>query len=337
GERAQKGRFREFYQCDIDIIGKDKLDPLYDAEIPAVIHAIFSQLDIGPVTINVSNRKILLGLAQAHNVSEEAQTQLLRAIDKLDKIGADAVKEQLQALSLNAALVEPLMALISQKGTQLQVLQALQNTACTHDTFQAGVAELRAMSEMLAEMHVPQDVVAINLAIARGLDYYTGTVYETFLNNAPDFGSICSGGRYENLAGHYTKSHLPGVGISIGATRLFDYLQRSQWQGLQHNIQHVLVANLSPALRADYLALATACRQWGLNTEVYLENAKLDKQLRYADKTGVPIMLLLGDDEKKNGTVVVKHLAKRTQETVLRADLGKTLAVLMGEKSLAVE
>jgi histidyl-tRNA synthetase len=329
GERAQKGRFREFYQCDIDVTGKDKLDPIFDAEMPAIIAQVFGELNIGEFVINFSNRKILLGLAAALGINTDQQALVLREIDKLDKIGGDKVREALIALGMSGGDAEKMLRLVGLKGSKTQILAALQAEAIDQPQFVEGVTELTAVVAALTAMGVPEHRTNLNLAIARGLDYYTGTVYETFLTAAPQLGSICSGGRYENLASHYTKSKLPGVGISIGATRLFDYLRSNNWQGLNRNSLQVLVANLDPALRSDYLALATQLRVGGINTEVYLETAKLDKQLKYADRIGVPFCILLGGDEKARGSVTLKHLHTKQQDNVPLSNLVQVLQNLL--------
>jgi histidyl-tRNA synthetase len=323
GERAQKGRFREFYQCDIDVIGKDKLDPAYDAEIPAIIAGIFSELDVGAFTINFSNRKILFGLFAALGYDAEAQKLSLREIDKLDKIGQDKVAENLAGLGMKAADIQRVLRLVTFCGLNTEVIALLQAENIEHPVFEAGVQEAAATVQALASLGVPEEQAQLNLAIARGLDYYTGTVYETSINAHPEFGSVCSGGRYEDLAGLYTNSHLPGVGISIGATRLFDLLRSTGWTErfattkLATTVQ-VLITQMQTDALHDALVLATQLRQAGLNTEVYLEPAKLDKQLRYADRARIPVALLIGEAEQAEGKVLVKHLLEKKQESVSR-------------------
>lgn len=323
GERAQKGRFREFYQCDIDVIGKDKLDPAYDAEIPAIIAGIFSELDVGAFTINFSNRKILFGLFAALGYDAEAQKLSLREIDKLDKIGQEKVAENLAGLGMKAEDIQRVLRLVTFRGLNADVIALLQAENIEHPVFVAGVQEAAATVLALAALGVPEEQAQLNLAIARGLDYYTGTVYETSINAHPEFGSVCSGGRYEDLAGLYTKSHLPGVGISIGATRLFDLLRNTGWTERfattkRATTVQVLITQMQPDALHDALVLATQLRQAGLNTEVYLEPAKLDKQLRYADRAGIPVALLIGEAEQAEGKVLVKHLLEKKQESVPR-------------------
>ncbi len=322
GERPQKGRMREFYQCDIDVIGKDKLDSAYDAEIPAVIVQIFQELGIEDFTINFSNRKILLGLLESWGIGEkETQILALREIDKLDKIGAVKVRGAIVGLGLEGAYADKLLKLLELKGSNEEMIQALQEMGIEYPSFQEGLIELSKVVSSLKALGVEEKYTRINLAIARGLDYYTGTVYETLLDNHPEVGSICSGGRYEDLASLYTRSKLPGVGISIGATRLYDQLSSL---GLLPQVPHstqILITQMDASLAGAYLSLATDLRNVGFTVENYLEPAKLDKQLKYANKSGVPIAILLGETEAANGTVLVKELAYKKQTEVKRDDL----------------
>lgn len=314
GERAQRGRFREFYQCDIDVIGKDKLDAGYDAEVPAIIVQIFEELKIGNFTIHFSNRKILLGLLAGFGVEDREQQKLiLREVDKLDKVGVVKVREALVALRLKEEYAEHLLSLIAHQGTKDEVLAALSHLKCDHPVFQQGVQEVTRMIGALRALNVPENRTKLNLAIARGLDYYTGTVYETLMDDHPEFGSVCSGGRYEDLASFYTKSKLPGVGISIGLTRLFDQLNAHGLLPKVPNTVQILVLQLDPKLSETYLALATDLRRAGFRVENYLEPSKLDKQLKYADKTGIPVGLLIGENEKARNTIIVKDLVHKTQ------------------------
>lgn len=320
GERAQKGRFREFYQCDIDVIGKDKLDAAYDAEIPAIIAGIFTELAVGAFTIHFSNRKILFGLFAALGYDEDIQKLCLREIDKLDKIGHEKVAENLATLGMKPADVARVLRLVTFRGHNQEVIGLLQAENIDQAIFAAGLQEAAATVAALQALGVPEGQAQLNLAIARGLDYYTGTVYETTINVHPEFGSVCSGGRYEDLASLYTKSRLPGVGISIGATRLFDLLRSTGWAEKFGTTVQVLIAQLMPERRNDDLALATRLRAAGLNVEVYLEPAKLDKQLRYADRAGIPVVLMVGAEEQAAGLVQVKHMqSQRSGKVALDA------------------
>lgn len=330
GERAQKGRFREFYQCDIDVIGKDKLDPSYDAELPAIIVRIFEELKIGDFTIHFSNRKVLLGLLADDGIEDkEKQTLILREIDKLDKIGADKVRVSLAEFGLSAAAADGLLRLIGHKGANEEVLADLRAHKAAHPVFRQGVAELAQMVDALKALGVAEKRVKLDLKIARGLDYYTATVYETLIDAHPEFGSVCSGGRYDDLAGLYTKSKLPGVGLSIGLTRLYDQLHASNLLPNLPSSVHVLVTQMDPQLSAAYLALAAELRHAGFNVENYLEPAKLEKQLKYADRAGIPFVILLGSDEKARGTVIVKDLAAKAQFEVTPAALIEKLRSLL--------
>jgi histidyl-tRNA synthetase len=326
GERAQRGRFREFYQCDIDIIGKDKLSAAYDAELPAIIVRIFEELKVGDFTIHFSNRKILRGLLAGYDVAdEEKQKLILREVDKLDKIGAGKVREGIIALGLAEKNADDLLALIAHKGSKDEVLSALKKLQISDPLFQQGVAEVTHMVDALRALGVPEARTRLNLAIARGLDYYTGTVYETLIDAHPEFGSICSGGRYDDLASHYTRSTLPGVGISIGLTRLFELLQAYNILAVAPPTVQILIAQLDPQLQYRVLPLATQLRDAGFRVETWLEISKLDKQIKYADKTGIPVVLMLGPDENAKDTIIVKEMLTKKQTSMKCDELIKFL------------
>ncbi|MGA9341774.1 MAG: histidine--tRNA ligase [Rhodanobacteraceae bacterium] len=329
GERAQRGRFREFYQCDIDVIGKDELSIRYDAEIPAVIYSVFNELGIGPFVIQLNNRKLMRGYFESLGVvGADQQTQVLREVDKLDKRGIDHVRSQLtgDAFGLNATAADRILDFVALRSTSLHdALDRLDEFPAGNAIFEQGRQELREVLGLLRAFGVPESHFALNLSIARGLDYYTGTVYETHLVNQPQIGSICSGGRYENLAGHYTKSHLPGVGISIGATRLFWQLRDAGLLGRSLSTVAVLIAQLDEEHMADYLAIANELRAAGINTEIVLEPLKLAKQFKYADRAGIRFVLVLGPDEITRGVVTIKDLASAVQTEVARANLIATL------------
>jgi histidyl-tRNA synthetase len=328
GERAQRGRFREFYQCDIDVIGKDTLSPRFDAEIPAVIAAVFEQLAIGEFTIQLNHRKLLRGWFEGLGIAGEAQLLVLRELDKLDKRGAEAVRATLagEGFGLSAEVVERLMAFSQVRARgQAGALAALEALGPGTPLFEEGRAELRAIFAQLAALGVPDARYALNLSIARGLDYYTGVVYETTLDAYPQIGSICSGGRYENLAGHYTRSKLPGVGISIGLTRLFYQLREAGLLAAADSSVDVLVALLDDADLADMLALSQQLRAAGLNVETQLEPRKLKKQLEYADKAGIRCVLLRGADEAARGVAAVRDLRRGEQYDLPLAGLAQAL------------
>ncbi len=314
GERAQRGRFREFYQADIDIIGDGKLDIMNEAEIPAIIYRVFRGFGLTRFQIRVNNRKILNGFYAMEGLAEKSG-DIMRTVDKLDKIGADKVKVILcDDCGLTDVQAEEILKFIAIRGTNDQVLAALEGYTGRNEMFDAGVEELKAVTRNLSAFGVPEENFAVDLTIARGLDYYTGTVYETTLLDHPEIGSVCSGGRYDNLAGFYTDKALPGVGISIGLTRLFYVLDE---QGL--------INEENPAAPADVLvlpmtedvakavSLAETLRQAGLRVQLYGEQKKFKQKMSYADKLGVPFVALLGEDEIAEGVCSVKNMQTGAQ------------------------
>lgn len=331
GERAQRGRFREFYQCDIDVIGKDALSVRYDAELPAVIHAVFSELAIGKFTIQLNNRRLMRGFFESLGVRDpQLQTGVLREVDKLDKRGADHVRETLvgEGFSLAADVVARILDFVRVRSTgHDDALARLAALGQGSDELNRGVAELREVLELVKSLGVPETHYALNFSIARGLDYYTGTVYETTLDDFPQIGSICSGGRYENLASHYTKSKLPGVGISIGLTRLFWQLREADLVDTAESSVEVLVSQMDEERLPTYLAIASELRAGGLNVEVQLEPRKLARQFQYADRAGIRFVVIVGEDEEARGVVSVKDLRRAEQFEVARPDLARTLRV----------
>jgi histidyl-tRNA synthetase len=343
GERAQRGRFREFYQCDIDVIGKDALSVRFDAEIPAVIHAVFSELDIGAFTIQLNNRKLMRGFFEAQGVADgELQALVLREVDKLDKRGEVHVRQTLmgEGFGLSAEAVDRIMQFVKFRSTtHAQALGGLDKVindaqASGNDSqfLHEGVAELREVLELVRAMGVPESNYALNFSIARGLDYYTGTVYETTLDDYPQIGSICSGGRYENLASHYTKSKLPGVGISIGLTRLFFQLRDAGLLGASTgSTVQVLVTQMDAAHLPHCLAVASDLRRAGYNTEVVMEPGKLARQFKYADRAGIRFVVVLGEDEIAQDTVTVKDMQREDQFTVARHELAGALRVELAQ------
>ncbi|MGV8930664.1 MAG: histidine--tRNA ligase [Luteimonas sp.] len=330
GERAQRGRFREFYQCDIDVVGKDALSTRYDAEIPAVIAAVFEALAIGEFTIALNHRKLLRGYFEGQGIEDAQQASVLREIDKLDKRGEQAVCATLagDGFDLPAPVIERLMAFsrVRSHGHD-DALAKLDALGAGTALFEEGRAELRDVLQRLKAMGVPESRYAINLSIARGLDYYTGLVYETVLDAHPQIGSICSGGRYDNLASHYTKSKLPGVGISIGLTRLFWQLREAGLIATADSSVDVLVTMLDDADLDHALALSQQLRAAGLNVETQLEPRKLAKQLQYADRAGIRFVVIRGGDEAAKGVVAVKDLRRGEQFEVADAELARTLRI----------
>jgi len=331
GERAQRGRFREFYQCDIDVVGKDQLSVRYDAELPAVIYSVFLDLGIGPFTIQINNRKLMRGFLETLGIGDaEKQALVLREVDKLDKRGADAVRSTLtgKSFALPVPIADKLLAFVQTRSTSsADAIAKLDALESGNAALEQGKAELKEVLALVQAFGVPETHFALNHSIARGLDYYTGTVYETTLNDHPEIGSICSGGRYENLASHYTKSKRPGAGISIGVTRLFWQLREAGLIASGHSTVQVLVAQMDEAELPRYLALASELRSAGINTEVVIEPAKLARQFKYADRAGIRFVLVSGPDEIAKEVVTVKDLRKENQFEVARRKIAETLRV----------
>ncbi|HVI59796.1 MAG TPA: histidine--tRNA ligase [Luteimonas sp.] len=334
GERAQRGRFREFHQCDIDVIGKDTLSPRFDAEIPAVIAAVFEALDIGAFTIQLNHRKLLRGFFEGQGIEGDRQVAVLREIDKLDKRGEDAVRATLvgEGFGLSPEVADRLLAFSRVRSSgHDDALAKLDALGPGTPLFEEGRDELCELLGRLRAMGVAEARYAINLSIARGLDYYTGMVYETTLDAWPQIGSICSGGRYDDLASHYTKSKLPGVGISIGLTRLFFQLRDAGLVAGAESTVDVLVALLDDAGLDHALALSQRLRAAGLNVETQLEPRKLARQLQYADRAGIRFAAIRGDDEAARGVVAVKDLRSGEQFEVAEAELAATLMARRAE------
>ncbi|MDO5504800.1 MAG: histidine--tRNA ligase [Pseudoxanthomonas suwonensis] len=329
GERAQRGRFREFYQCDIDIIGKDGLSIRHDAEIPAVINTVFERLAIGEFTIWLNHRKLLRGWFEGQGIADgDQQVAVLRELDKLDKRGEDAVRATLagEGFGLPIQAVDALMAFAAIRSDgHDDAIAKLDALGAGTPLFEEGRDELKQVLAQLRALGVPQSRYAINLSIARGLDYYTGIVYETMLDAHPQIGSICSGGRYDNLAGHYSKSRLPGVGISIGLTRLFWQLREAGLVATADSSVHVLVALMDDASLADALGLSQLLREAGLNVETQLEARKLGRQLQYADRAGIRFVVIRGEDERARGVVAVKDLRHGEQLELAESELAAVL------------
>ena len=326
GERAQRGRFREFYQADIDIIGDDKLDILNEAEIPAIIYQVFRGFGLTRFQIRVNNRKILGGFYHMLGLSEKSG-DIMRTVDKLDKIGKEKVGEILREdCGLTQEETAQILEFMAISGTNDQVLSALSGYRGRNEMFDQGLDELEAVTRNLAAFGVPQENFGVDLTIARGLDYYTGTVYETTLLDHPEIGSVCSGGRYDNLAGYYIDKALPGVGISIGLTRLFYVLDE---QGLLNDKLPTAPADaLVLPMTADpapAIALAQSLREEGLRVQLYGEQKKFKQKMTYADKLGVPFVVLLGEDELAQGKCSVKNMTTGEQVTVTASEAAQLM------------
>lgn len=315
GERPQKGRFREFYQADIDIIGDGELSIMNDAEIPSIIYTTFKNLGFDDFTIRINNRKILNGLFEYLNIVE-LSTEIMRIIDKLEKIGKENVKLELLKLNIEEEIVDKILEFISISGDNEEKIEALEKLNIKNEVFEKGLFELKEVVKYIRLFGVPEGNFSIDLTIARGLDYYTGTVYETFLDNYREIGSVCSGGRYDNLAENYTDKSLPGVGIAIGVTRLFDQLNDLKLiKTEKESISDVLVISTSDDV-SECLPIANTFRKEGINTEVYMNDKKMKAKFKYADKLKIPYVAIIGEDEVKENKVSLKNLVTGKQDTI---------------------
>ena len=335
GERAQRGRFREFYQADIDVIGDGKLDIINEAEIPSIIYRTFTTFGLTKFVIRVNNRKILNGFYAILGLTEKSG-DIMRTVDKLDKIGAEKVRELLigEEIGVPADAADEILKFIDITGSNADVIAALEGYRGRNEVFDAGLDELKTVTAYLPEFGVPEENFAVDLTIARGLDYYTGTVYETTLVEHPEIGSVCSGGRYDNLAEYYTDKALPGVGISIGLTRLFYVLQE---QGM---LSDELVTAPADALiipMTDNLSFAvqtaTTLRNAGLRTQLYTEQKKFKAKMSYADKLGFPFVVLIGEDEIAAGKVALKDMSTGVQTLCTPAEAAAAVTAALAEKN----
>lgn len=321
GEKAQKGRYREFYQADIDIIGKGELSLANDAECPVVIYNIFKKLDFGEFVINLNNRKIVSGLLSELKL-EDRKEEIMRLIDKLDKIGQEKMIEELQLLGVGKLQLKALLDFMSIRGNIASQIQSLNSLKINNEQYRIGVSELQEVISLILAQGVPEKNIAINLSIVRGLDYYTGTVFETFLTDCPSIGSVCSGGRYDNLAEFYTKEKLPGVGISIGLTRLFYQLnEKNLIKTTNTSGVDVLILPMGNDLLPYAYKVANKVRNSGKRVQVYLEDKKFKNKLAYADKLQIPFVIIIGEDEAKANVVTLKNMQTHTQETVVISNL----------------
>ena len=326
GEKAQRGRYREFYQCDIDIIGDGKLSIINDAEMPLVIYNTFKELGFDDFTICINNRKILNGLFASLELKNEA-TEILRIIDKIEKIGAIRVKEELLKIAKENQ-VETIMKFLNIQGDNNSIIKQLEEMKITDETFSEGLSELKEVVKFITLFEVPEKNLKIDLTIARGLDYYTGTVYETFLNKYKNLGSVCSGGRYDNLAQYYTDRKMPGVGISIGLTRLFFLLTDNNIITMQNqSISDVLI--ISMGNEYDVCAkIASKLRQNDLKVQLNIEEQKLGKKFKYADKINVKYVITIGENEVENEVLTLKNMNTGEQKTV---KIEEAVKIIKGE------
>ena len=316
GERPQKCRFREFYQCDVDVIA-DKLDIINDAEMVNVIYETFKSLDLAKFTICVNNRKILNGLFEALKILEQ-KVEVLRIIDKFDKIGEKAMQKELAEIGIASEKIDKILEFILIEGSTDEKISKLKGMNITNETFIEGLTELEKVAKYVKEFGIPESSFRIDLKIARGLDYYTGTVYETFFNEYRNLGSVCSGGRYDNLTEYYTDRNFQGVGISIGLTRLYAQLKEMKLiEESKKSIAKVLVIPMDENATAFALKVAKELRDNKINTEVYSNfYKKMGDKMKYADRLNIPYACIIGEDEMKENCVMLKNMNEKTQEKV---------------------
>jgi histidyl-tRNA synthetase len=316
GERNQKGRYREFYQCDIDVISKGELSLVNDAELPSIICSILNEIGLPSFKIHINNRKILNGFFKYLKVTDA--TNVLRIVDKLDKIGEESVSKELMTIGIQPETVDKIITFISIVGDKTKILTELKALNIQEPTFKEGLREIEIVSHYLECYGVTEENYVIDLKIARGLDYYTGTVYETILEDFKSIGSICSGGRYDNLAEYYTKEKLQGVGMSIGITRLFSQLKDIgilKEENLASTLTKVLVVPMDEDL--DYaINIMNKLREKGIHSEVYLEKTKFGKKLTYANNAGIPYVIIIGEEEIKSGLLTFKNMESGQQEKI---------------------
>lgn len=313
GERAQRGRYREFYQCDIDIIGDGELNIINDAEVPSIMYETFRALGLDDFTIRINNRKILNGLFEAIDAKNDA-VNIMRIIDKIEKIGVENVKAELRELGISEEGIEKVISFIQTTGTTDEKIQALENMNIDNEMYRTGLNELKEVVKYIRMFNVPEEYFAIDVSIARGLDYYTGTVYETFLNKHKSIGSICSGGRYSDLAEYYTDKKLPGVGMSIGLTRLFFLLNemnlvKTEKKSISEVLIISMVQDLKPAIDT-----ANALRKEKINSEIYFDDKKMKAKFKYADKLKIPYVIVIGEDEINSEKVTLKNMETGEQQ-----------------------
>ena len=338
GERAQRGRFREFYQADIDIIGDEKLDIMNEAEIPSIIYRAFTKLGLRRFRIRINNRKVLNGFFAILGLSEIAP-EIMRTIDKLEKIGAEKVTAMLLEMGVSEDNAAKIIEFIGTTGDSAAVIESLKKYKGQNELFDLGASELETVVTNMRGFGVPDEFFTVDLTIARGLDYYTGTVYETVMLDHPEIGSVCSGGRYDNLAEYYTDRKLPGVGISIGLTRLFFVLGDRNLLNAEYpaSVSDVLIIPMTDDM-APAVKLATEFRENGVRAQIYTEKKKFKAKIGYADKLNIPYAVFLGEDEIANGSATVKNMKTGEQNTLPFADAVCAVknAILSFEKTTVI-
>ena len=328
GERPQKGRYREFYQCDIDVIGNETLSMVYDAEIPAVIYNVFKKLDFGKFTIRINNRKILNGFFDSLELNDNS-TDILRIIDKIEKIGSDNVIKELEELNIDSEKITQIMNFIKIKGSNEEIITSLKEMNLQNELFSTGINELEQTINYIKDFNIPQEYYQIDLTIARGLDYYTGTVYETILDEHPSLGSICSGGKYENLTGYYTDQNLPGIGISIGLTRLYSKLKEANLiPNINNNLIECLVVPMDKQCLKYAIKVATTLRENKIVTDVYYQEKNMKQKMKFADRQNIPFVIIIGEEEMNNQILTIKNMRESTQQQL---PLEKVISLIKGE------
>ncbi len=323
GERPQKGRYREFYQCDVDVIGEN-ISVMYDAEMIEVIYNTFKELDFGKFKVRINNRKLLNGLFTYLNL-ESKSVEVLRIIDKLEKIGKDEVKNELEKISITEDKINKILEFVNIKGTNDEIISLLERLNIENETFNKGLEEIKQVLDMV-KISVPEDYYVIDLTIARGLDYYTGTIYETTLNDYPSLGSVCSGGRYDNLTDYYIDKSLSGVGISIGLTRLFYQLKEAKIiSSRAKTLTKVLVIPFQKENLKYAKEVASYLRDKNIICDVYYEDKNLKQKLKYANRLDIPYVCILGEDEEKQGLVTIKNMETGMQNKVKLSEMTKEI------------
>lgn len=308
GERAQAGRYRQFYQCDIDVIGDGKLSLLNDAEMPSIIYQIFKELNIGEFIIRINNRKVLTGYLSSINIDEELIINTLNIMDSYEKVGSIVISEQLKCLGLKDTNIKQIMEFFTKTGSSVEILTYLESIK-GNDEFTLGLSELKTVITSIGDLGVPTDYYKVDLSIIRGLDYYTGTIYETSLKNNEAIGSICSGGRYDNLTKNFSKDKFPGVGISIGLTRLIPQLIKNGiLKRAKQTVAHVLVTTMQKDMMSDYFKLTQSIRNAGINCDIYLEDKNIGGQMKFANKKGFKYVVIIGEEEFSSNKCIVRDM-----------------------------
>ena len=323
GERPQKGRFREFYQCDIDIIDRDELSIVYDAEVLAVIYTVFNKLELPAFKIYINNRKILSGFLESLEIADKT-VDVLRLVDKIKKIPEAAFLGELGDMGLPEEKKQKLLNFIKINGSNQEIIAKLEDLNISNENFQNGLVELKTVIAQAQNLGINSDNIQIDLSITRGLDYYTGTVYETFFDDYPQFGSVCSGGRYDNLSSVFMDKKFPGVGISIGLTRLFDQLRDNnllKFGGPTPN--KALVITQSPEFADKAIHLIGQLRQNDIPADVMLRDCKFKKKMEYANKIKIPYLIIIGEDEAANNNYTLKNMTTGEQSRVTLEELIK--------------